>query len=517
MKINELAQPRRSQGAAAVFESYFGGLPVDRMSHRQARQMLGRVRGMLAEHRSTREFHMSENNPAYLKLVMLEGVLRQKLNEAEAAPTMGMMNPSSPEAKKAMQDQAAKVKQAQMQQINKVKDPNIKNALSSAIQGKSMNPDQQQALASAALASGAVSEDSSSWMVKAKTAEGQTKSFRVRAGSEKEARSKFSQHHNQAKIISVSAEQKLDELSKDTLKSYLDKSYSDNYDRKQRDQVDWQWHGDGEHSSPDIRDRLSNNRRKIKNRDRGFDQAADRLKAIRKREVDDMLRGNGMREDQQLDELSKDTLKSYAKKAKTDMAVQAAKWGSGRHEKTPLDTTRKLNNRDRGIDRAIDKLANESIRHSLRRALTESELNQAQVVLAAKDLGDRVQKMLEDASSMQFKDLPALVDEIRSEVGVPQSGQYSQQVGEILGTLVQSIQQAKSGLDQAMGIVTGQEMSVPGEPGADLSGAAPAPEMGAELPPEAGAPPAGGMEMPPEAPPEEPGAEAPGALGRERR
>lgn len=435
MKINELAQPRRSQGAAAVFESYFGGLPVDRLSHRQARHMLGRVRGMLAEHRSTRDFHMSENNPAYLKLVMLEGVLRQKLNEDDATAAAGMMNPSSPEAKKAMQDQAAKVKQAQMQQINKVKDPNIKNALSSAIQGKSMNPDQQQALANAALASGAVAEGYSDKNPKFDIhVDGEYKASTNWAKTAKEAKAKWLEKHpgDANKKISISRatnESRVDELSKDTLKSYAKKA----------------------------------------------------------------SRSHGARNFAMADAASRNDLPALRK------------------------ANRDVTKRQKGIDRAIDRLANESIRHSLRRALTESELNQAQVTLAAKDMSDRVQKMLEDASSMQFKDLPALVDEIRSEVGVPQSGQYSQQVGEILGTLVQAIQQAKSGLDGAMGIVTGQEMSVPGEEGADLSGAAPAPEMGA-VPPEGGMemPPEGGMEMPPE-PVEEPGAEAPGALGRERR
>jgi hypothetical protein len=44
--------------------------------------------------------------------------------------------------------------------------------------------------------------------------------------------------------------------------------------------------------------------------------------------------------------------------------------------------------------------------------LKESEVQQAQVVLAAQDMVDKMQSMLEDTTEMQFKELPALVDSI---------------------------------------------------------------------------------------------------------
>ena len=57
----------------------------------------------------------------------------------------------------------------------------------------------------------------------------------------------------------------------------------------------------------------------------------------------------------------------------------------------------------------------------LRRAyqfLKESEVQQAQVVLAAQDMVDKMQSMLEDTTEMQFKELPALVDSIRNQIGI---------------------------------------------------------------------------------------------------
>ena len=49
--------------------------------------------------------------------------------------------------------------------------------------------------------------------------------------------------------------------------------------------------------------------------------------------------------------------------------------------------------------------------------LLEGELETAEAVLAAKDMVDSVQKMLEDASKMMNEQLPPLIDVIRDQVG----------------------------------------------------------------------------------------------------
>ena len=51
--------------------------------------------------------------------------------------------------------------------------------------------------------------------------------------------------------------------------------------------------------------------------------------------------------------------------------------------------------------------AESRLRRAMRR-LNESEVQQAQVVLAAQDMVDKMQGMLEDVSELQFKELPAL-------------------------------------------------------------------------------------------------------------
>lgn len=125
----------------------------------------------------------------------------------------------------------------------------------------------------------------------------------------------------------------------------------------------------------------------------------------------------------------------------------------------------------------------------LRRAyqfLKESEVQQAQVVLAAQDMVDKMQSMLEDTTEMQFKELPALVDSIRNQIGIEQATQFNTDATAALQGLVQNLQGAKQQLETALGVVTGQpapldtSMAASGVPGA-VPAPAPGAEMGADM------------------------------------
>ena len=149
-------------------------------------------------------------------------------------------------------------------------------------------------------------------------------------------------------------------------------------------------------------------------------------------------------------------------------------------------------------------------RRSLRQRLEEaSEVQQAQVVLASQDMVDQVQKMSEQISAMQFKDLPALVDQIKNEVGTDQAMQFNTDATAALAGLLQNLQGAKTQLEAALGVVTGQAPTVPGaDMGADL---------GAEMPAELPAPGEEEIDVT-DIDVEEPGVETPAAsLGRARR
>jgi hypothetical protein len=158
------------------------------------------------------------------------------------------------------------------------------------------------------------------------------------------------------------------------------------------------------------------------------------------------------------------------------------------------------------LQQAANPMAAES--RLYRRLREASEIQQAQVVLAAQDMVDQVQKMSEQVSSMQFKDLPALVDQIKNEVGVDQATQFNGDASAALSGLLQNLQGAKQQLEASLGVVTGQAPQVPGE---DLGAA---PDLGADMGGDTGG------EMPPELPaPGEEETEEPAVagLGRERR
>jgi hypothetical protein len=127
----------------------------------------------------------------------------------------------------------------------------------------------------------------------------------------------------------------------------------------------------------------------------------------------------------------------------------------------------------------------------LRRAyryLKESEVQQAQVVLAAQDMVDKMQSMLEDTTEMQFKELPALVDSIRNQIGMEQATQFNSDVTGALQGLVQNLQGAKQQLETALGVVTGQPAALDTSMAASgMPGAAPAPMPGAEMGADVGA------------------------------
>jgi hypothetical protein len=115
-----------------------------------------------------------------------------------------------------------------------------------------------------------------------------------------------------------------------------------------------------------------------------------------------------------------------------------------------------------------------------RRLREASEVQQAQVVLASQDMVDQVQKMSEQISAMQFKDLPALVDQIKNEVGTDQAMQFNTDATAALAGLLQNLQGTKTQLEAALGVVTGQAPTVPG---VDMSA-----DLGAEMPAELPAP-----------------------------
>lgn len=120
MKLNELELAPTAHVINRVFESYFDQkVPLGRLSTAQSRSMLSRVQQLIKEHRATKDFHFSEQDPAYLKLIMIEQVLARRLREQTAPATTDTGTAPDPRAK-AMQ--AAEIQQWRRNINDQIKD-----------------------------------------------------------------------------------------------------------------------------------------------------------------------------------------------------------------------------------------------------------------------------------------------------------------------------------------------------------------------------------------------------------
>lgn len=139
--------------------------------------------------------------------------------------------------------------------------------------------------------------------------------------------------------------------------------------------------------------------------------------------------------------------------------------------------------------------------------LTESEVETAQVVLAAQDMVDKIAGWMEDVADMQYKDLPSLVEMMRNEVGVNEAQTYLDAQTATLSSLLTALEQAKADATNAMAPLTGDQAVDPSE----FSGEDPTiPDLDGDV----------DNDTPPSAldsEPEEPEAELEPDLGRERR
>jgi len=84
------------------------------------------------------------------------------------------------------------------------------------------------------------------------------------------------------------------------------------------------------------------------------------------------------------------------------------------------------------------------------------EVEKSQVVLAAQDMVDQIQKMVEEVSDMLVKELPALTSGVQSEIGVNESESFNQQVTEALTSVQAALTQGKGTLQSALNGITGQ-------------------------------------------------------------
>lgn len=96
-----------------------------------------------------------------------------------------------------------------------------------------------------------------------------------------------------------------------------------------------------------------------------------------------------------------------------------------------------------------------------RRSLTEGEVGQAEVILAAKNMVDNMQDMIEKVSKMQNEQLQNLLDSARDQLGSEQADAYKATVAPALQTLMDTLQQTRESLDSAARGLAGEQVAQP--------------------------------------------------------
>lgn len=449
MKLQHLAPKRSSQTIVEAIESYFESVPkVSSLSETDTSTMLMKVQSLIKEFRTTPQFHLSEKNPKYLKLVMLEQALATQLDEYAGASTLPSAPSIVPQGPKASV-QAQKVKPTDIEAAAKdpkiAQDPGLKDMLQKAASGVNMDQDEITALA-ALVADKKLGEE--------QIAEGGKVVARV-GGKLKKA--------------VVYKDSEWDEYVVRFFRNGKYESGADYHTDDKEDAVGTANNWVGERS-PVIEDREYSIRYfdeddvwavvdSVGNRVENFIEKHEAAKEARKLNAGSKApsrhrhvnyRGD-MHEStrKKQDKYSKGQLMNESKKlqqAPTKQLVEFYRKHRGTNHKSVKLVEAELKRRQRVVE----------ARKSGKKMISESEIQLAQVVLAAQEMVDQVQKMVEQASATQYKDLPALVSQVRIDLGSDQSAQFNQAATEAFQGLLQSLQDTKNKLEAAVGIVTGQ-------------------------------------------------------------
>ena len=90
------------------------------------------------------------------------------------------------------------------------------------------------------------------------------------------------------------------------------------------------------------------------------------------------------------------------------------------------------------------------------KALLEQEVEQAEIVIAAKSLVDELQDMIEQMGKMQNDELGAVVDQMSYQYGADKAASFNQAVASQLETLLASIKTAKEAVNNEVLVLTGE-------------------------------------------------------------
>lgn len=113
--------------------------------------------------------------------------------------------------------------------------------------------------------------------------------------------------------------------------------------------------------------------------------------------------------------------------------------------------------------------------------MNEGEEDKAAIIMATKDMVDRITGWLEDTAAMKAEQLLELTDSIREQLGSDVAQSYEEAVKPALEAIYTALETSRTGLSGALSVVSGGEP--PAAAGGMSGGLGGAPTMGGEEPP----------------------------------
>lgn len=120
--------------------------------------------------------------------------------------------------------------------------------------------------------------------------------------------------------------------------------------------------------------------------------------------------------------------------------------------------------------------------------ITEGEEEKAELIMAARDMVDRITGWMEDTANMQAESMLELIDSIRDEMGSDLAMEFESQVKPALATIYTALESSRQALTSSVGLLTGEggAEQMMGEPDMggeeDMSGELPDEVVGGEEP-----------------------------------
>jgi hypothetical protein len=110
-----------------------------------------------------------------------------------------------------------------------------------------------------------------------------------------------------------------------------------------------------------------------------------------------------------------------------------------------------------------------AVKDKKKKAVKEGREDEAELVMAAKDMVDRVTGWMEDTAEMQTESMLELADAIRDEMGQEQAESFTSSVKPALEQLYASMESTREALTQGVGMLTGEAAPATDMPGEDLA------------------------------------------------